>query len=84
MSEMTVAGGAPRDRAGTTSAPIADRLPHYISDAPFDPEKGPMNIRETIKVIESLDLTETERAMVFHGNAERLLKLASHAAAKAA
>jgi peptide/nickel transport system permease protein len=37
MSEMTVAGGAPRDRAGTTSAPIADRLPHYISDAPFDP-----------------------------------------------
>jgi peptide/nickel transport system permease protein len=37
MSEMTVAGGVPRDRAGTTSAPIADRLPHYISDAPFDP-----------------------------------------------
>jgi peptide/nickel transport system permease protein len=37
MSEMTVAGGVPRDRAGTPSAPIADRLPHYISDAPFDP-----------------------------------------------
>ena len=37
MSEMTVAGGVPRDRAGTTSAPTADRLPHYISDAPFDP-----------------------------------------------
>ncbi len=37
MSEMTVAGGVPLDRAGTPSAPIADRLPHYISDAPFDP-----------------------------------------------
>jgi peptide/nickel transport system permease protein len=37
MSEMSVAGGVPRDRAGTLSAPIADRLPHYISDAPFDP-----------------------------------------------
>jgi peptide/nickel transport system permease protein len=37
MSEMTVAGGVPRDRAGTLSVPIADRLPHYISDAPFDP-----------------------------------------------
>ncbi|MBC8023701.1 MAG: amidohydrolase [Burkholderiales bacterium] len=48
----------------------------FASDAPFDPEKGPMYIRETIKVIESLDLTEAERAMVFHGNAERLLKLA--------
>ncbi len=49
----------------------------FASDAPFDPEKGPMYIRETIKVIESLDLTEAERAMVFHGNAERLLKLKS-------
>jgi peptide/nickel transport system permease protein len=37
MSEMTVAGGVPRERAGATSAPIADRLPHYISHAPFDP-----------------------------------------------
>jgi peptide/nickel transport system permease protein len=37
MSEMTVAGGVPRDRAGAPSAPIGDRLPHYISDAPFDP-----------------------------------------------
>jgi peptide/nickel transport system permease protein len=37
MSEMTVAGGVPRERAGTPSAPLADRLPHYISDAPFDP-----------------------------------------------
>jgi peptide/nickel transport system permease protein len=37
MSEMTVAGGVPRERAGTLSVPIADRLPHYISDAPFDP-----------------------------------------------
>jgi aminocarboxymuconate-semialdehyde decarboxylase len=56
----------------------------FASDAPFDPEKGPMYIRETIKVIESLDLTEAERAMVFHGNAERLLKLSSKTAAKAA
>jgi peptide/nickel transport system permease protein len=37
MSEMTFTGGLPRDRAGAPSAPIADRLPHYISDAPFDP-----------------------------------------------
>ncbi|MGC1884697.1 MAG: ABC transporter permease [Stellaceae bacterium] len=37
MSEMTFAGGVPRDRAGAPSAPIADRLPHYVSDAPFDP-----------------------------------------------
>jgi peptide/nickel transport system permease protein len=37
MSEMTFAGDVPRDRAGAPSAPIADRLAHYVSDAPFDP-----------------------------------------------
>ena len=47
----------------------------FASDAPFDPEKGPMYIRETIKAIESLDITEAERAKIFHGNAEKLLKL---------
>jgi aminocarboxymuconate-semialdehyde decarboxylase len=52
----------------------------FASDAPFDPEKGPMYIRETIKVIESLELTDAERAMVFHGNAERLLKLSQKVA----
>jgi predicted TIM-barrel fold metal-dependent hydrolase len=47
----------------------------FASDAPFDPEKGPMYIRETINVIESLELSEADKALVFHGNAERLLKL---------
>jgi peptide/nickel transport system permease protein len=37
MSEMTFTGGLPRDLTDAPSAPIADRLPHYISDAPFDP-----------------------------------------------
>ena len=47
----------------------------FASDAPFDPEKGPMYIRETIKVIESLDISEEDRAKIFHGNAEKLLGL---------
>src|ERR1700756_261599 len=37
MSEITFAGGAPRDRDSTLAAPVSDRLPHYVSDAPFDP-----------------------------------------------
>ncbi len=53
----------------------------FASDAPFDPEKGPMYIRETIRVIESLDLTGDERAQIFHGNAEKLLKLGADSAA---
>jgi predicted TIM-barrel fold metal-dependent hydrolase len=47
----------------------------FASDAPFDPEKGPMYIRETIRVIESLDIPEADKAKIFHGNAEKLLKL---------
>ena len=47
----------------------------FASDCPFDPEKGPGYIRETIKVIEELDISETDRQKIFAGNAERLLKL---------
>jgi predicted TIM-barrel fold metal-dependent hydrolase len=48
----------------------------FASDAPFDPEKGPMYIRETIRVIESLAIPEADKAKIFHGNAEKLMKLA--------
>ena len=45
----------------------------FASDAPFDPERGPMYIRETIKVIDALDVSETDRAKIYHGNLERLI-----------
>jgi aminocarboxymuconate-semialdehyde decarboxylase len=48
----------------------------FASDAPFDPEKGPMYIRETIRVVDGLDITEDERERIYSGNARRLLKLA--------
>jgi len=48
----------------------------FASDAPFDPEKGPMYIRETIRVIEALGLTPSQKDKVYRRNAERLLKLA--------
>ena len=44
----------------------------FASDAPFDPEGGPMYIRETIKVINSLTIAEADREKIYHGNAERL------------
>jgi predicted TIM-barrel fold metal-dependent hydrolase len=55
----------------------------FASDAPFDPEKGPMYIRETIKVIESLALPQADLEKIFHGNAEKLLKLGQPVAASA-
>ena len=47
----------------------------FASDAPFDPEKGSMYIRETIDVIDRLPISADERERIYSGNAMRLLKL---------
>ncbi len=47
----------------------------FASDSPFDPEKGPMYIRETIRVLDNLDISDAERERIYRGNAERLMKL---------
>jgi len=47
----------------------------FASDCPFDPEKGPGFIRETIKVIEELPITDDERKKIFEDNARKLLKI---------
>jgi predicted TIM-barrel fold metal-dependent hydrolase len=48
----------------------------FASDAPFDPEQGPMYIRETIAVVNRLPLSGDERERIFWRNAVRLLKVA--------
>jgi len=47
----------------------------FASDAPFDPEKGPMYIRETIRIIDALDVSEEVRRKIYSGNAAALLGL---------
>jgi aminocarboxymuconate-semialdehyde decarboxylase len=47
----------------------------FASDAPFDPEKGPMYIRETIAIIDRLPISDAEREQIYWRNAEALLKL---------
>jgi uncharacterized protein len=49
----------------------------FASDAPFDPEKGPMYIRETIGVIDRLPIGADDRERIYWRNAASLLKLAS-------
>ena len=38
----------------------------FASDCPFDPEGGPMFIREGIRSIEDLDLSEEDREQTVH------------------
>jgi predicted TIM-barrel fold metal-dependent hydrolase len=46
----------------------------FASDMPFDPTPG-LYMRETIGVIESLELGPADKDRIYFGNAERLLKL---------
>ena len=47
----------------------------FASDAPFDPEKGPMYIRETIAIVDRLPITDAERERIYSKNAIALLRL---------
>ena len=47
----------------------------FASDAPFDPEKGPMYIRETIAILDRLPITDADREKIYWRNAVELLKL---------
>ena len=47
----------------------------FASDAPFDPEKGPMYIRETISIVDRLPVTDEEREQIYWRNAARLMRL---------
>ncbi|MET8689969.1 amidohydrolase family protein [Streptomyces sp. NPDC004732] len=47
----------------------------FGTDCPFDPEGGPLYIRETIRVIDGLDVTEAERERIYHRTVRRLMRL---------
>jgi aminocarboxymuconate-semialdehyde decarboxylase len=47
----------------------------FGTDCPFDPQGGPLFIRETIRAIDSLTLNDEDRRRVYFANAQRLLRL---------
>jgi aminocarboxymuconate-semialdehyde decarboxylase len=47
----------------------------FGTDMPFDPEKGPGFIRDTIAAMERMRATADERQKIYEGNARRMLKL---------
>jgi aminocarboxymuconate-semialdehyde decarboxylase len=52
----------------------ADRV-LFGTDMPFDPERGPGFIRETIAAMERMRITPEEKAKIYEGNARRMLRL---------
>jgi aminocarboxymuconate-semialdehyde decarboxylase len=47
----------------------------FASDCPFDPEEGPMFIREGIRSVEALGLADADKEKLYLGNALRLLRM---------
>ncbi len=63
-------------RAGTVCGVDYFGADHVVfaTDMPFDPQPGQF-IRDTIRVIDSLDISEEDRSKIYFRNAQKLLKL---------
>jgi aminocarboxymuconate-semialdehyde decarboxylase len=44
----------------------------FASDCPFDPEKGTMYARETLRILEGIDMPKADKEKIWHGNLERI------------
>jgi aminocarboxymuconate-semialdehyde decarboxylase len=71
--DTSVNGSAPAIRCGLDFFG-ADRV-LFGTDCPFDPEGGPTFIRESIRAIDSLKLSQSVRNKVYHENAMRMLRM---------
>jgi predicted TIM-barrel fold metal-dependent hydrolase len=47
----------------------------FATDAPFDSEHGRMLIRETINAVNGLEISQSDKELIFAGNARALLRL---------
>ncbi|MFL6804391.1 MAG: amidohydrolase family protein [Xanthobacteraceae bacterium] len=54
----------------------------FGTDCPFDPQGGPLFIRETIKALDGMKLKPEDRRKIYFGNALGMLRLKPPAAAK--
>ncbi|TMH41424.1 MAG: amidohydrolase, partial [Betaproteobacteria bacterium] len=72
-ADTSVNGSAPATRCGLDFFGADHVL--FGTDCPFDPEGGPLFVREIIKTIDSLKLKDDDRRKVYFGNALRMLKL---------
>lgn len=69
-ADTAVFGGVPATHAGLAFYDL-DKIV-FASDSPFDPEKGTMYTRETLRIIEGIDMPKADKEMIWHGNLERI------------
>jgi aminocarboxymuconate-semialdehyde decarboxylase len=69
-ADTAVFGGKPATKCGLEFFPLEKIV--FASDCPFDPEKGTGYIRETLKILDSLDLSKEARDKIYYKNLERI------------
>jgi aminocarboxymuconate-semialdehyde decarboxylase len=69
-ADTAVFGGKPATVCGLAFFPTEKVL--FASDCPFDPEKGPGYIRDTMAILDSLDLSKEAQDMIYFKNLEKL------------
>src|SRR5215208_5003366 len=72
-ADTAVFGSRPATLCGLDFYPTEQVL--FASDSPFDPERGPGYIRDTIKVLESIEMPDEKREKICFRNAQRLFNL---------
>jgi aminocarboxymuconate-semialdehyde decarboxylase len=68
--DTAVFGGVPATVCGFAFYDFDKIL--FASDCPFDPEKGTMYIRETLKILDGLNLSKAARAKIDYQNLEAI------------
>ena len=69
-ADTAVFGGEPATHAGLAFYDL-DKIV-FASDCPFDPEKGTMYTRETLRILEGIDKPKADMDKIWHGNLERI------------
>src|SRR5208282_255314 len=69
-ADTAVFGAMPATKCGLEFFPTDKTV--FASDCPFDPEKGTMYPRETLRIFESLDLDKQARDKIYYKNLERI------------
>jgi aminocarboxymuconate-semialdehyde decarboxylase len=69
-ADTAVFGGVPATHAGFAFYDL-DKIV-FASDCPFDPEKGTMYARETLRIIEGIDMPKADKEKIWHGNLEAI------------
>lgn len=69
-ADTAVFGGVPATHCGLAFFDL-DKIV-FASDCPFDPEKGTMYTRETLRILEGIDMPTADKEKIWHGNLERI------------